>query len=49
MSELGMSAGTLYYVSPIILGHSPAGQIKTGYTPTNGTNQNRFQIMRLGV
>lgn len=49
MTELGMSAGTLYYVSPIILGHSPAGQIKTGYQPTNATNQNRFQIMRLGV
>jgi hypothetical protein len=49
MAELGMSAGTLYYVSPIVVCHSPAGSVKTGLNTTNSTNQNRFSIMRLGV
>jgi len=49
MAELGMSAGTLYYVRPIGLIHSQAGAFKTGFVSTNGTTFNRFQIMRLGV
>ena len=49
MAELGMSAGTLYYVRPIGLIHSQAGSFKTGFVSQNGVNFNRFQIMRLGV
>ena len=49
MAELGMSAGTLYYVRPIGLIHSQAGAFKTGFNTSHSINQNRFQIMRLGV
>ncbi len=49
MAELGMSAGTLYYVRPIGLIHSQAGAFKTGFNTSHSVNQNRFQIMRLGV
>ena len=49
MAELGMSAATLYYVRPIGLIHSQAGQFRTGFVTSHGTNFNRFQIMRLGV
>ena len=50
LSDLGMSASTAYHVTPYMLVHSPAGQIKTGQTPTNYTgNINRFEIIRYGV
>ena len=50
MSDLSMSASTAYYVTPYMLVHSPAGQIKTGQQPTNMRgNINRFEIIRYGV
>tara|TARA_B100001057_G_scaffold371895_1_gene376044 strand:- start:417 stop:1220 length:804 start_codon:yes stop_codon:yes gene_type:complete len=49
MAELGMSAGTQYYVRPVGLIHSQAGAFKTGFNTSGGTNFNRFQVMRLGV
>ena len=49
MAELGMSAGTQYYVRPIGLIHSQAGAFKTGFVTSHGHDFNRFQIMRLGV
>ena len=50
LTDLGMTAGTNYYVSPHVLVHSPSGQIKSGFRPTNYQgNPNRLDIFRLGV
>jgi hypothetical protein len=46
-ADLGMSAGTNYYVSPHMLTHSTGGGIKTGYRATNyAGDPNRFEIIR---
>ncbi len=47
-SDLGMSAGTTYHFVPYVLGHSPAGQIKTSKTASGSNNlgHGRFSIMR---
>jgi hypothetical protein len=46
-ADLGMSAGTNYYVSPHILTHSNTGAVKTGHRPTNyAGDPNRFEITR---
>jgi len=51
LSELGMSAGTNYYISPHILTHSPSsGNVKTAITTSSYVAPfNRFDIIRLGV
>jgi hypothetical protein len=50
LADMGMTAGTLYYVSPFILVHSQAGQIKTGERTTNyAGDPNRMDIIRYGV
>jgi len=50
MSELGMSAGTQYYLKCHMLSHNPAGQIKTGYTATSRDDRtNNFSIIRYKV
>tara|TARA_R110000796_G_scaffold177569_1_gene294392 strand:- start:433 stop:1263 length:831 start_codon:yes stop_codon:yes gene_type:complete len=40
-SQLGMSAGTQYYIKPHVLTHNPAGQIITSFAPTNSTGAGR--------
>ena len=46
-SDLGMSAGTNYFVSPHIVIHSQAGGFKTGLRTTNyAGDPNRFEIIR---
>ena len=41
MTQLGMSAGTQYYIKPHVLSHSPSGQIITAHASTNSTGAGR--------
>ena len=50
MTELGMSAGTQYYLKCHVLCHSPSGQIKTGYTTSARDDRvNNFSLIRYTV
>jgi hypothetical protein len=49
-SDLGMSAGTNYYVSPHLLIHGQSGGVGTGYRTTNYQGDpNRFDLIRYTV
>jgi hypothetical protein len=49
-SELGMSAGTNYYISPHLLIHSQSGTVGTGYRTQNYEGDpNRFDLIRYTV
>ena len=50
LTELGMSAGTQYYLKCHVLGHNPAGTIKTGYTSSGRDDRvNNFSLVRYTV
>ena len=48
LTQLGMSAGTQYYIKPHILSHDPSGQIITAVSTTssNGAGRGNFYLKR---